>query len=446
MIFQRTILSELSRWKQQANRKPLILRGARQVGKTTAINVFGKSFDYFLSFNLEIATDRHLFETIEEPENLMAALLFSRSVPANSGQTLIFIDEIQQSPKAVSQMRYFHELFPQYFFVAAGSLLETAIGRNISFPVGRVEFRAMRPLSFTEFLDAFAEKNVKDILQTFPFPSFAHDILLNLFRQYTFIGGMPEVVSKYIETRDLIRLQPIYESLLVSYIEDVEKYAPNELLKHVLSFLIRRSFLFAATRIKFQGFGKSNYGSKEVGEAFRLLEKTMLLRLVYPSVETKPPLVPDLRKSPRLQFLDTGLVNYVAGLQENLFGQHQLNEIYEGRIIEHVAGQELLAQTHQTLAGLNFWVREKRQSQSEVDYLYPYKGRIIPIEVKSGPTGHLRSLHLFIDAGGSDLAVRIYTGHLKIEQHQTISGHPFTLLNLPCYLISELDRYLEGNL
>jgi len=442
-MFQRTLIAELHRWVSGNDRKPLILHGARQVGKTTAVDLFGSEFAHYLRFNLDIVSDRALFENNDDPESLLAALLFSRGVPRNKPGTLIFIDEIQTSPKAVTQLRYFHELFPEYPVIAAGSLLESLIGRNISFPVGRVEYRMVHPVSFPEFLEALQERESIEMIQSIPFPEYAHDKLLGLFRIYTFIGGMPEIVGLYLESPDLTLLQPVYDSLITSYLDDVEKYAPNDKMRHVLRFLIRQAFYFAGSRIKFQGFGKSDYGSKEIGDAFRLLEKTFLLRLVYPSVETKPPAVPDIRKSPRLQLLDTGLVNFMAGLQGDLYGNKKLNEIYEGRIIEHVVGQELLAMQPGVLSGIRFWVRERRQSQSEVDYIYPYSGYLIPLEVKSGAAGHLRSLHQFIDASGRDFAIRVFPGKFSVEEHKTLAGNKFRLMNLPCYLISQVENYLK---
>jgi predicted AAA+ superfamily ATPase len=442
-MFNRKILSDLAAWADEVDRRPLILRGARQVGKTTVVELFGKTFDHFLSFNLEIESERRIFETNNEPSDLLGAMLFSRGVPKNDGRTLIFIDEIQNSPTAVAQLRYLYELFPEYYIIAAGSLLEPLIGRHISFPVGRVDFRVVHPVSFVEFLDANREKMALEAINSMPFPEYAHDRMNALFRTYTFIGGMPKIVQQYCDTSDLVRLKPIYDSLIASYLDDVEKYAPNDQFSRILRFLIRQSFYFAGSRITFQGFGKSAYSSREVGDAFRLLEKTMLLRLVYPSVETRPPLIPDIRKSPRLHLLDTGLVNFAAGLQNNLFGNHRLDETYEGKIIEHVVGQELLARQSGILGGLNFWVREKRQAQSEIDFLYNYKGQVVPIEVKSGAAGHLRSLHQFIAASEADLAVRVYTGKFSIEPQTTVAGKKFRLLNLPCYLVSKIDEYLD---
>ncbi len=442
-MFFRKILSDLSAWANEPDHKPLILRGARQVGKTTAIELFSQQFTHFLSFNLDKSADLKIFKEHDDIENLVPALFFTRHVPMNSGKTLIFIDEIQNSPKTVALLRYFHEQFSQYHVVAAGSLLETLIDKHITYPVGRVDFRIIRPVSFPEFLNATGEEQAINALNIIPFPAYAHDQLLNHIRTYSFIGGMPAIVQKFVETRDLVKLQPLYDSLIASYLDDVEKYSPGDRFTRILRFVISQSSYYAAARIRFEGFGKSTFGSRDIGDAFRLLEKALLLQLVYPTVELQAPIIPDIRKSPKLQLLDTGLVNFVAGLQENLFSCQLLSDIYEGRIAEHLTGQELLALQSGALARLNFWVREKRQSQAEVDFVISYKGMVIPVEVKSNTTGHLRSLHQFIDRAPHGYAVKIYSGKLFMEEAVTISGKRFRLLNLPFYLIHKIRNYLD---
>ncbi len=442
-MFWRKILDNLEEWAHDPQRKPLVLRGARQVGKTTAVELFSSKFDHVLKFNLERRADLKLFQDHNDIDSLVPALFFSRGKPMGQSRTLIFIDEIQNSPSAVANLRYFYEQYPQYYIIAAGSLLETLIGKKIHFPVGRVDFRVVRPVSFPEFLRASNEEPALDALATIPFPAYAHGHLMKMLRTYSFIGGMPGVMMKYLETADLVRLRPVYDSLIASYLDDVEKYAPSDRFVQILRFIIRQSFYFASSRITFQGFGKSAYNSRDVGNAFRLLEKAMLLSLVYPSVETCQPLIPDIRKSPRLQMVDTGLVNFIAGLQENLFGSQLLSDIYGGRMAEHLTGQELLSLTTATLDRLDFWVREKRQSQAEVDFVVAYKGLAIPVEVKSNKAGQLRSLHQYMDAAPHAIAVRVYSGPFSIEEHHTIGGKRYRLLNLPFYLVHRIYDYLE---
>ena len=442
-MFKRSILGELSGWAQKKDRKPLILRGARQVGKTTAIHLFSERFDQYLYLNLEIKEERNIFEQDYSIEELLQAIYFYKDQVRRDGETLIFIDEIQACPSAVSYLRYFYEAVPDLFIIAAGSLLETLIDTHISFPVGRVEYLVMKPLSFKEFLNALSETSALNILtKRIPAPDFAHAKLMKLFQTYSIIGGMPEVVQKYSEQKDIVALNSIFDSLIVSYLDDVEKYARNSTMANVIRHAVSNSFYAAGSRIKFQGFGNSNYKSREMSEALKVLEKAMLIYLLYPSSSVRLPLLPNTKKSPRLQVLDTGMLNYFSGFQKDLFGADSIDSVYEGKIAEHIVGQELLALETSPLFKLYFWNREKKQSNAEIDFLIQYESLLIPIEVKSAATGRLRSLHQFIDRSPHKYAVRIYSGRLEINQIQTLNGKEFSLLNLPFYLAGFITEYL----
>jgi len=442
-MFKRRIEKQLNIWSKKEGRKPLVLKGARQVGKTTIVNQFAKNFDEYLYLNLELQSDKAPFENFKDIETLIQNLFFIKNkVFNNKKRTLIFIDEIQEVPEAFNSLRYFYEGMPQIAVIAAGSLLETIFNNQLSFPVGRVEFMVVRPASFIEFLDALGENSALDQIQQVPMNSFAQDRLYDLFHEYALIGGMPEIIKQYSKSKDLVSLKPIYESILVGYLDDVEKYASNQGQVQIIRHVIKQSFFEVAKRIKFQGFGNSNYGSKEVGEALRTLEKALLIHLVYPTTQTKLPIVPNLRKSPRLHCLDTGLVNFYSGLQKNIIGTSSLHDIYQGDIIEHLVGQEILANDFSALSALNFWVREKNSSSAEVDYVISVDGNLIPIEVKSGKIGKLKSLLLFMDESPVTFAIRIYAGKLAVTQVTTPNNKEFTLLHLPYFLVSQIDEYI----
>ncbi|MCX6204894.1 MAG: AAA family ATPase, partial [Bacteroidetes bacterium] len=220
---------------------------------------------------------------------------------------------MQEVPKALNTLRYFFESASEISVIAAGSMLETLFDKNISFPIGRVEYLVIRPVSFPEFLSAMGETAALDQLQQIPLATFAHSKLLGLFHTYALIGGMPEIVQHYATNKDLVALAPIYDSLISGYLEDVEKYASsNSQLLHI-RHCIQCSFAQAGKRIKFEGFGNSSYRSREMGESLRTLEKALLLHLIYPSTTATLPIVPDIKKSPRLQILDSGLLNYFVG-------------------------------------------------------------------------------------------------------------------------------------
>jgi predicted AAA+ superfamily ATPase len=254
---------------------------------------------------------------------------------------------------------------------------------------------------------------------------------------------MPEVVGTDADTKDIQQIIPIYEGLLVSYIDDIEKYASNQSMARIIRHIINNAFYEFGNRITYKGFGRSNYRSREMSEAFQLLEKTMFLRLIFPTTQTSLPVLEDRKKSPKLQILDTGLVNYYAGIQKELFQSDDISQFYEGRIAEHIIGQELLALNSSSLHRMNFWVREKKQSNAEVDYVLVHNDKLIPTEVKSGSTGRLRSLHQYIDLAPHNYAVRFFSGKVKINEIQTINKKPFYLLNLPYFLAGELERYLD---
>jgi uncharacterized protein len=442
-MFTRKILSDLQKWADSPNRKPLILRGARQVGKTSAIHLFAKNFKHYLYLNLEKPEDKALFEQNLSVANIIDAICLAKQINSLSGKTLLFIDEIQNSPKAVAILRYFYEEAKHLYVVAAGSLLETLVDKQISFPVGRVEYLLMRPCTFIEFLAATSENKSIELLEKDEFPDFAHEHLLKQFRLYVTIGGMPEVVETYSKTKNLHSLGKIYESLIISYLDDIEKYAKTETMRHVVRHIIRSAFTEAGQRIKFENFGQSAYRSREVGEAFRILEKAFFLELVYPVTNLNLPLLPNIRKSPKLQLIDTGMIAYFAKVQKDMLGNAALDSIFEGKIIEHVVSQELRAMKESLLEQIHFWTKESPTSNAEVDFVYLHEGNVIPIEVKTGTSGRLRSLHQFIDLAPHNLAIRVYSGKFSVENTRTISGKDFTLINLPYYLLNQLPKYIE---
>ena len=443
-MFHREIERRLAHRRGQRNRKPLLLRGARQVGKTVAVRRFGECFDCFIELNLEQSSDREPFQHGLAVEDILGAIVLRKHARPVEGKTLLFLDEIQECPEAVHALRYFYETMPSLHVIGAGSLLEISLSKaEIEFPVGRVQHMVMHPLSFSEYLNAVGETDAGSALNEVPLPTHATGRLFELFHRYVLVGGMPEVVAEYSRTHDAPALRDIYESLLQSYLDDVPKYARNETMARVLDHCIRAAALEAGNRITFAGFGQSNYRSREIGEALRTLEKALLLHLLYPTTATQIPLRPDLRKSPRLQFLDTGLLNYVAGLQDKYFLHSDLHSFYRGLLAEHIVGQELLCQRASLLHKPCFWVREKSQSGAEVDFVLQHGGELVPVEVKAGSTGRLRSLHQFVDARGPGRAVRLYAGALHRQHCRTPGGTPYELLNLPYYLAPKLAEYLD---
>jgi predicted AAA+ superfamily ATPase len=332
---------------------------------------------------------------------------------------------------------------PALRVIAAGSLLETMLDVHVSFPVGRVEFMLLHPASFEEWLGAREETSALQAYREVPVPDYAHDKLEALFRLYLLTGGMPEAVRVFAETGDLAALDRIHESLIIAYLEDVEKYGIRKRKIPVIRHVIQSALTEASGRIRYEGFGNSNYAGRDVKEAFDALQKAFLFQVIHPVTTTFLPLAPNGRKSPRLHALDTGLVVFKAGMRKELFAAADVSAVFAGRIIEHAVGQELYATSDSPLHALHFWARDKHQSSAEVDYVLPSEGRLIPIEVKAGATGRLRSLHAFMDEVSHATAVRLYGGRFRVEKTRTLRGKEYTLLNIPWYQSAKTVKYLE---
>ncbi len=443
MLFARSIAQQLSEWKKKPNRKPLILRGARQVGKTTLVRQFGKSYRQVIFLNLEKPEDRRFFDDYSDVHTIIEAIFLSRNLSLPQKDTLLFIDEIQESPQAIHLLRYFYEELPDLPVIAAGSLLEFAMSRVSSFPVGRVEYLYLHPLNFPEYLEAIDHQAALKQLQEVPVKPFAHTTLLDLFHAYAIVGGMPEVVQTYVAQGSMVPLPSVYESIWGSYQNDVEKYARNDTERKVIRHIMDTAPLYVDQRIKFQNFGNSNYRSREVGEAMRSLDDARVIRLLYPTTDVEPPLKPDLKKSPKLQFLDTGLINHVLGIQAEMLRLQDMSQAYKGGIIPHLITQELISLSSLNDKKPHFWVREKNQASSEVDLLYSHQSHVIPVEIKSGGTGSLKSLHQFIDRANHPYAIRFYAGEFHVNRTQTRDGTPFLLMNMPYYLGTKIPDYIN---
>jgi len=444
MNFNRHILKKLQEWKASYNRKPLILRGARQVGKTTLVKYFAMNYKHSIFLNLEKTEDKFYFEKYSDVKTIIEALFLSHNISfSDINNTILFVDEIQESPKAIHLLRYFFEDIPELHVIAAGSLLEFAMKKIKSFPVGRVEYLYLHPLNFAEYLEAIEHNTAIEQLNKIPIKPFAHKTLLNLFNRYAIIGGMPEVVKTDIKNNNISDLSKVYESIWASYKNDVEKYTSNETERKVIKHIINTAHYYIDQRIKYHNFGNSNYKSREVSEALRNLNDAKIIQIIYPTTDLEFPVKPNLRKSPRLQFLDTGLVNYMLNIQEQMLGLYDLSNTFEGAIIPHLICQEMISLNTIKDKTPNFWVREKKQSSSEVDLVYTYKDKVIPIEIKSGSTGTLKSLHQFVERSNHSYAIRIYGGEFAIEKAKTPNNIPYILMNLPYFLSTKISEYID---
>lgn len=445
-MFARNLIHQLRQWKENPRRKPLVLRGARQVGKTTLVKEFGKEFDSFISLNLE-KEDSEIFRRFSNVNDVWQYLCLKNHVVQDKSRAiLLFIDEIQEEPKAVAMLRYFYEDLSWVYVIAAGSRLHSLMKQHVSFPVGRVEYMTLRPCSFLEFIAAKEGGQWADMLRDIAVPDFMHEEMISAFNTYALVGGMPEAVSEYLDHQDIERLSPIFSSLLKGYNEDAEKFAKNFEQVKVLRHILGAAWVSAAETITFSGFGNSNYTSTQIHDGMGLLERAYLLSLDYPVTSTSAPALPATRRSPKLIMVDTGLTNFLAGIQLEYLQNKELLDTWRGRAAEHIVAQELrIVLDRHYREQQYFWIRDKKGSTAAVDFVWQEGTDIIPIEVKAGTNSHLRSLHTFVNnSDGHVVAVRIWSGPLSIQDIETPAPDkkPFRLINLPFYYVGQLDKVL----
>jgi len=308
-------------------------------------------------------------------------------------------------------------------------------------------------LSFEQFLEIVGDRESLDLYREVPFPNYGYEKLLSLFHQFCLVGGIPNVVELFIVHRNIHRLSSLYDKNLERLFSKAASIGTMQKTSDRLIQIYQDAFPFAATRIKYKGFSDERFRSREVSNVFRLLQEHGLIQLLFPAINPILPLEVDKSRSPRIQLPDTGLVNYFTGIQEALSGQEDLSAIFNRQISLHIVAQELMHNAHtltdekiglQGDSSLHFWVRDKTQSSAEVDFVIGYNDLMIPVEVKRGEPGRLRSLHQFIEAAPHPFAVRLYAGPLMVKEANTVEGKTFYLMSLPYFLAGKIREHLEG--
>lgn len=436
-MFDRSIEKELNNWKVNPYRKPLILRGARQVGKTSVIRKFGQeNFDRVIEINLEKRDQLQIFDQATSVEDFLQRinLFFDKNVVP--GSTLLFIDEIQESKNVMELLRFFAEEKPELHVVAAGSLLEAKIGQDWSIPVGRVEYRYLYPMTFFEYLKARKKTALLESLERIRLgDSFAYgDMASEVFKEYVLVGGMPEVVKSFAETGDYGQVRAIFNRLQTAYMDDIRKYSKSKESNKYLEIVLEQGPKIAGTIYKYENFGGSAYRSREMGEAIQTVEKVMLLKQILAVNSTALPIVPKNMRPKKMIWLDVALVNYVNNAyQEMLIGE------YKGKIMEQVVGQSMLAGGITRPLDLYYWSRDKIEGSAEVDFCFQNQSRIVGMEIKSGNVTKMKSLFSLGNIDPTAALVRVSWDNLGIESWK-FAGKEYSILSLPFYLI---DRYQD---
>lgn len=437
---KRFIEEELKRWKIDPLRMPLLIRGARQVGKSFTIEKFGKeNFEQTVTINFELKPIlKDCFRDLE-PRKIIREIELALNVQIRPGTTLLFLDEIQFCPEAIAALRYFKELMHELHVIAAGSLLEFAlIDKNISFPVGRVQSIYMRPLSFLEFLQVMNEEQLVQFILNFEWNieigKAVHQRLMELLKIYFFIGGMPGAIEKYRITESLQECQNYLLTLIDVYRADMAKYATKTQYRN-LQILFDRAPESVGLRFKYS-FIDPDAKSRDLKTALDQLTWAGLLNPIFATSASGMPLQSEIKsKVQKLLYLDIGMLQTALRVDPLLFFREDLTLIHSGALAEQFVGQELIAYAnpHDRMQ-LHFWEREKKDSSAEVDYVLPIGSHIIPIEVKAGAAGKLRSINVFIAEKASPFGVRICSSLPK-------KSHP--IVTLPFYLISQLQRLCQ---
>ncbi len=428
----------LLHWKGSEDRKPLLIRGARQVGKTYLVKSFAaEHFDHLVEINFELRPElKKIFDTLD-PEVIIKNLKLVLNQPIEPGRTLLFLDEIQDCPQAIMALRYFYEKIPQLHVIGAGSLLEFSLhAEGFKMPVGRVTYLYLQPLSFEEFLEAAGEKELRTALSEMDLhhpPSEAvHDRLLKLLGEYLIVGGMPAVVNSYLANRGSITYQDQQLSLLQTYRDDFGKYASRT--RHIyLQRVFSTAPLLVGKRYKYSHVDP-DIQSRELKEALHLLNQAGIIHKVTAASAHGLPLEPHENKF-KIIFLDTGLMQRGCGLDAEIAMAKDFLAVNAGALAEQFVGQELLSSLnpHEDRK-LFFWARDKKNSQAEVDYLIVHRSDPLPIEVKSGKTGTLKSLRTFMMEHRSRIGIRI---------SQQSFSHYDNVYSIPLYAVEQIKRLLN---
>jgi len=438
-------------WKNRSHRKPLMVRGARQVGKTYTIEEFGTGhFSNVIKLNFEETPELQQFFNTNDVEQIIRNLELYFGEKIRGTDTLFFLDEIQSCPEAIVTLRYFYEKFPDLHVIAAGSLLDHTLNDlQYSMPVGRIEFAYMYPLNFYEFLIEVEDRSLVEFLRNYsmedeiPLP--LHNKLLRLVRLYSMVGGMPEAVKIYTETKSLIDTARVHESIIRSLEFDFSKYGTRT-QQHTMVKLLKYLPRATGWKFKYSNFDHS-IRSDAIRRALVLLSMSRIIHIVHNTKATGIPLESGVtEKTFKTLFMDVGLSNHI--LKTPAADPEFLDLVHEGNLAEQYIGQELLCLPPWfSEQGVYYWMREKRNAEAEIDYLIQSGNQILPIEVKAGKTGTLKSLQVFMAERRLDMAIRFNSDLPSITQVKTsvrmggsMQSVDFELISLPLYLVQELDR------
>ncbi len=417
---ERYVFSNLIDWVKKQRRKPLLLRGARQVGKTWLIEKLARErFEFYLKVDFEENSEYiSLFSGDINPQKICSELELRTGIDIITGKTLLFFDEIQVCPRAIMALRYFYEKMPDLHVVAAGSLLEFAFS-EISFPVGRIQMLEVHPLNYSEFLLALNYKKAAGICnkQITEVSESIHNFLLEQLRIYWMVGGMPECINEYVNTKSLKQAAEVQDEICETYRLDFNKYKPKTDI-NCLNAVFSTIAANVGQQIKYTGLAV-DFTIPTIKRAYESLLLARIAKKIKSLSSIGIPMeVHASDKRFKNLFLDIGLMNRVMGIDYNEALNHKnLLSIYRGQLAEQFVGQEFATSTSNQLY---YWSRDAKNSNAEIDYLIALEGEVYPVEVKDGPSGKLRSLHIYRETYQPSYSVVFHSGPKGILENERI--------------------------
>ena len=457
-LVKRTETEYLVHWAAQTARKPLVIRGARQVGKSTLVREFAKTAGFaLLEINFERNPEFRDAFIGRDPNQILQTLKLLSGQAIEVGETLVFLDEIQAAPEALAALRYFYEEKPQLHVLAAGSLLEFALAdTRFSMPVGRVEYMHLGPVRFEDFLAAMGRSELVEHLQNFSLadvcrgniPKPVHEHYLSLLREYCIVGGLPEAVANYAQTRDFAAVARVQQSIVATYRDDFNKYSHGNLKDRVqlvfdqLPTLVGKKFRYVRV--------SQDHRAAELKAALEQLCMARIAFKVQHSSANGVPLAAEVNpRRFKTLFMDVGLI--CAALHLNVLDLSKQDTILvnNGAIAEQFVGQHLLYDSpYYTTPALYYWVREAKNAAAEIDYLITSGQHIVPVEIKAGTSGSLKSLHQFFNEKHTSFGLRLNADMPSLlRDTQVMVGKTrlhFDLLSLPLYMVGQIQRLLQA--
>ena len=453
-VLKRTEVKYLHEWSAQSPLKPVVIRGARQVGKSTLVREFARTAHFSLvELNFERNPELREAFAFRDPARVLSTLTLLTGQTIAAGTSLLFLDEIQAAPEALAALRYFHEEMPELHVVAAGSLMEFALAdTRFSMPVGRVEYLHLGPMEFEDFLGAAGHPELASHLRAFSLSDLSEDAIpgpvhgkyVDLLRQYWVVGGLPEAVSAWAQSRDFTRVSRIHQSVVATYRDDFNKYSHGSLKGRIQTVFDRLPGM-VGRKFKYVQVSR-DHRAAELADALRHLCMARVASKVHHTSANGLPLAAEAdERRFKCLYMDVGLMCAALHLNVLDLGRQDPTFVNGGAVAEQFVGQHLLygGPRHEAPA-LHYWTREARNAAAEVDYLMAPARWVVPVEIKAGTTGSLRSIHQFLKEKRRDFALRFNADVPSLlRDSKGLSGGTridYHLLSLPLYMVGQARR------